>query len=80
MDSEPSLREFGAIGMRPNDTVELPGSSTKREKDAINQLRNEFKAAVKDLRNDVSPAKSISNLLLKVFFSNFQMRLLAKQK
>jgi len=49
--------------MRPTDSVEFPGSSTKREKDAINQLRNEFKAAVKDLRNDVSTKTSIINLL-----------------
>ncbi len=63
MDSEASLREFGAIGMRPTDSVEFPGSSSKREKDAINQLRNEFKAAVKDLRNDVSTETSIINLL-----------------
>ncbi len=62
MESEASLRESGANGIRPTDTVELFGSIAKKEKDSIAQLRNEFKAAIKDLRNDVCIKKSIINL------------------
>lgn len=38
--------------------MELSGSNAKNEKDAITQLRNEFKAASKNLRNDICRKKS----------------------
>ncbi len=44
---------------RSTDAVELSNSTTKNEKDSIRQLRNEFKAAIKDLRNDVCTMISI---------------------
>lgn len=63
IENETSLRESGAIGIRPTDGTELAGSTAKKEKDSIAQLRNEFKAAVKDLRNDVSTKEEIINRL-----------------
>jgi hypothetical protein len=41
MESEMSVREMRSSG------------TDKNEKDSIRQLRNEFKTAIKDLRNDV---------------------------
>jgi hypothetical protein len=63
MESEASLRESGASGVRSTDIVELPGSVAQKEKDSLMQLRNEFKAAIRDLRNDVSTAEMMMNLL-----------------
>ncbi|CAF2673374.1 unnamed protein product [Rotaria sp. Silwood2] len=54
MENEISLQESSTSGIRSIENVELSSSSiTKKEKDAIIQLRNEFKAAIKDLRNDI---------------------------
>lgn len=53
MESEHLLKESVTIGIRMNESTDLSNSKMKKEKDSIVQLRNEFKAAIKDLRNDV---------------------------
>ena len=40
-------RESGGTG------GDLSGSNNRKENDAITQLRNEFKIAIRDIRNDV---------------------------
>ncbi|CAF3447822.1 unnamed protein product [Rotaria sp. Silwood1] len=47
-------QESNTSGIRSMDDVEsFDRNITKKETDAIIQLRNEFKAAIKDLRNDI---------------------------
>ena len=71
MENEVSLRESGVNTMRFTDTLELSSSIVRKEKTTVTQLRNEFKAAIRDLRNDVNMEKTIINLLEKIIFSNF---------
>jgi hypothetical protein len=68
IETETSLRESGTSGSRPTDAVEHPGSSVSRkEKDAVIQLRNEFKVAIRDLRHDVSGKRTMINSLFFMF-------------
>lgn len=55
MDNNISFEVSNPIGIKFTDEVEESRNHiAKNEKDAIIQLRNEFKAAIKDLRNDVN--------------------------
>lgn len=59
MANERSMQDSRAMTMRAFDTTEFSTSTPKREKDSIIQLRNEFKAAIRDIRNDVCQKISI---------------------
>jgi hypothetical protein len=59
MESEVSVREI-----RSTDVVESSTGITKNDKDSIRQLRNEFKTAIKDLRNDVC---IIISFIMKIY-------------
>ena len=53
MQNEGSVQDSRPMTMRSPHTTESPSGTPKKEKDSIMQLRNEFKAAIRDIRNDV---------------------------
>lgn len=63
MEGERSMQDSRPMEMRAMNTAELSASIPKKEKDSIVQLRNEFKAAIRDIRNDV--CHLISNRMSK---------------
>lgn len=53
MKTEGSVQDSRPMAMRLPHIVESPMGTPKKDKDSIMQLRNEFKAAIRDIRNDV---------------------------
>jgi hypothetical protein len=41
------------LGFKQTDIVDVPRRTANKDSDSINQLRQELKNAIKDLRNDV---------------------------
>lgn len=81
MENENLLRDSITIGSRANESADLSNSNMKKEKDSFVQLRNEFKTAIKDLRNDVRRKKNTKCIRIHfLFVCLFQMQLLIKQK
>jgi len=70
MENENLLRESVSSGTRANESADISNSNMKKEKDSLVQLRNEFKTAIKDLRNDVRIDFSLIQNL-NSFINNF---------
>ena len=70
MENENLLRQSVSSGTRANESADISNSNMKKEKDSLVQLRNEFKTAIKDLRNDVRIDFSLIQNL-NSFINNF---------